>query len=218
MRIPHSEFKDRSSKTAAQVSAILLAAGRSRRMGAFKPLLSFGQITVIESCIANLRAAGIPDIVVVVGHQAGEVQEALKNCQVRFALNEDPESEMSVSIARGVAQLGPDRKGVLIALVDQPAVPPGVIERLICEWRDTKSKLIQPEYGGRGGHPVLVDLGYREELLNLDPECGLRSLFESHRDEIRRVPVDSPYVARDLDTWEDYRQLHQDVFGRWPDA
>jgi CTP:molybdopterin cytidylyltransferase MocA len=65
---------------------------------------------------------------------------------------------------------------------------------------------------------VLIDLGYRNELLNLDPERGLRALFEAHRPEVRRVPVKSPYVAQDMDTWEDYRRLHEDVFGVPPAA
>ena len=77
--------------------------------------------------------------------------------------------------------------------------------------------LVQPEHEGRGGHPVLVDLGYRDELMTLDPRRGLRALFDAHRAAVRRVPVSSAYVARDMDTWEDYRRLHQDVFGVSPE-
>jgi molybdenum cofactor cytidylyltransferase len=73
--------------------------------------------------------------------------------------------------------------------------------------------LVQPEHAGRGGHPVLIDMAYRDELLALDPAQGLRALFAAHREQVRRVSVASPYVARDMDTWEDYRQLCKDVFG-----
>lgn len=197
------------------ITAILLAAGRSRRMGAFKPLLPFGDQTVIESCIASLRNAGIRKPIVVVGHRAEEVREALSDLEVSFALNPDPESEMSASIACGMVQLGPDPQAVLIALVDHPAVPPSVIKTLIDEWK-RGATLVQPEHLGRGGHPVLIDLGFRKELLTLDPNRGLRAFFEAHRTEIRRVPVKSPYVARDMDTWEDYQRLHEDVFGSSP--
>jgi CTP:molybdopterin cytidylyltransferase MocA len=62
----------------------------------------------------------------------------------------------------------------------------------------------------------LIDLAYRNDLLALDPASGLRSLFAAHRQDVRRVPVQSPYVARDMDTWEDYRQLHQDILGVAP--
>ena len=199
-----------------EISAILLAAGQSRRMGAFKPLLPFGDKTVIESCIDNLRASEIDEIVVVVGHRADEVREHLRETDVRFAVNSDPESEMGLSIARGVEQISQDARALLVALVDHPAVQSQTIKRIINEW-NSGAPLVQPEFAGRGGHPVLIDLKYRDELLGLDPQKGLRAFFDAHRSEVRRLPVDSPYVARDMDTWEDYQRLHLEVFGRVPE-
>jgi molybdenum cofactor cytidylyltransferase len=198
------------------VAALLLAAGRSRRMGAFKPLLPFGDKTVVEQCVANLRNARVQNILVVVGHRANDVREQLKNYDVQFVLNPDPDSEMSASIACGMEQIDEKKKALLIALVDHPAVPPDVIDLLINEWRSGDGKLFQPEHDGRGGHPVLIDLTYRDELLKLDPERGLRAFFDRHGDERRRLPVDSRFVARDMDTWEDYQALHEDVFGSRP--
>ncbi|PYS23960.1 MAG: hypothetical protein DMF72_07400 [Acidobacteria bacterium] len=198
-----------------EISAILLAAGQSRRMGAFKPLLPFGDQTVIESCIANLRASEVDEIVVVVGHRADEVREHLKEANVRFAVNSDPESAMGVSIARGIEEVSDDAKALLIALVDHPAVQSETIKQVIEEWKNG-AQLIQPEFKGRGGHPVLIDLKHRDELLYLDPQRGLRAFFGAHRNDVRLLPVDSPYVARDMDTWEDYQRLHLEVFGRPP--
>jgi CTP:molybdopterin cytidylyltransferase MocA len=194
------------------ISAILLAAGRSRRMGAFKPLLPFGDQTVIECCTRNLQAADVADIVIVIGHRAEDIRERLKTLKVTFAVNPDPDSEMSVSIARGVEAVRAEARGLLIALVDHPGVPPEVIKAVIDSWRNG-ARLVQPEYEGHGGHPVLIDLAYRDDLLALDPASGLRSLFAAHRQEVRRLPVQSAYVARDMDTWEDYLRLHQDVLG-----
>jgi len=199
-----------------EVAAILLAAGHSSRMGAFKPLLPFGNKSVAEHCINNLRDAGIEEIVVVLGHRGDEVREQLKNYDVSFALNTDPESEMNVSIARGVEMVSPNAKVVLIALADHPGVPSQIIQQLVDEWRRTGASLIQPEHEGRGGHPVLIDLAHRGELLNLDPQRGLRSLFDRYREQVLRLAVDSAFVARDIDTWEDYLRLHQDCFGRLP--
>src|SRR5256885_3850127 len=93
--------KDQRPKT-GDISAILLAAGRSRRMGAFKPLLPFGDRTVIETCLTNLREADVEEIVVVVGHRAEAIREQLKHHPVKFALNSNPDTGMSVSIARGM--------------------------------------------------------------------------------------------------------------------
>jgi len=198
-----------------EVSAILLAAGQSQRMGAFKPLLPFGNTTVIESCIQNLRDAGVEDIVVVVGHRAEELQQALTGSHVTFALNPNPNSEMSDSIACGLSTLPSEAKATLIALTDQPSIPSEVIRAIIGQWMSGK-KLVIPEFNGRGGHPVLVDLGFRGELLKLDPSSGLRSFFQAHSDQIIRLPVNSPFIARDMDTWDDYRALHKEVFGLLP--
>ncbi|MBA2647683.1 MAG: nucleotidyltransferase family protein [Pyrinomonadaceae bacterium] len=200
------------------VAAILLAAGRSRRMGAFKPLLPFGDKTVIETCVENLRAGGVGEIVVVVGHRADEVRERLQHLEIKFALNDLAESEMGVSIARGVEKISDRAETLLIALGDQPAIHPGVIRHLLAERKRAGAQLVIPQWQNRGGHPVLIDSEYRNELLRLDRERGLRALFEAHQEEVRRVSVDSPYVVRDMDVWEDYRALHEEMFGVAPAA
>jgi molybdenum cofactor cytidylyltransferase len=211
-----TKTKDQKPKT-DEVAAILLAAGQSRRMGAFKPLLPFGKTTVVRSCITNLRAGGVGHIVVVVGHRASEVRANLADLDdLEFGLNPDPNTEMSASIVCGVERLPATAKAVLIALNDQPAIPPDVIQTLINEWR-SGSKLVIPEFQKRGGHPVLIDLAFREELLTLNPQLGLRALFDANKDHVQRPPVNSSYIARDMDTWDDYRALHQDVFGVLPE-
>lgn len=213
---PHpSKSQDQRPKTKDHVVAILLAAGRSRRMGAFKPLLPFGDSTVIESCLSNLRAAGTEDVIIVVGHRAEDIRSQLKDSEVSFAVNPDPDSEMSASIAHGVELISHSARALIIALVDHPAVPPAVIITLVDEWK-RGARLVRPEHKGRGGHPVLIDLSLRDELLRLDPRTGLRGLFDAHRHEVRRVPSESPYIAQDMDTWEDYRRLHEEVFGVSP--
>jgi molybdenum cofactor cytidylyltransferase len=200
-----------------KIAAVLLAAGRSRRMGAFKPLLPFGRRSVVEACVANLSEAGAGEVVVVVGHRGEDVRAALAGeARVRFAVNDEAGSEMGVSIARGVEEVSGEAEAVLVALVDQPAVPPRAIRKLMEERARTGARLVVPVWRGRGGHPVLIDLALREELLSLAPERGLRALFDARRDETLRVPADSPFVARDMDTWDDYVALHTEVFGEPP--
>jgi molybdenum cofactor cytidylyltransferase len=195
------------------VAAILLAAGQSRRMGAFKPLLPFGNQTVIESCISYLTAGGAESVVVVLGHRADDIRKHLQHRSVKFALNPDPTSQMGASIAAGVRELPENARATLIALVDYPAIQSSVVSSLITEW-SKGFRLVKPTSLGRGGHPVLVDLSLRDELLNLDPELGLKALFDKYPDEVKRVEVESPYIARDIDTWDDYRDLHVEIFGK----
>jgi len=198
-----------------QVSAIILAAGRSERMGAFKPLLPFGETSVIKACINYLHAGGIEDIVVVVGHNAEQLRNELRDSRVNCVLNPDPAGEMNSSIACGVAALRAGQQATIIALADQPAIPPDVVVDLVNGWK-TGALLVKPTWGGRGGHPVLVDLTLRDQLLNLDPLRGLKAVFDANLASVRRVAVESPYVARDMDTWDDYCTLHQEVFGEAP--
>jgi molybdenum cofactor cytidylyltransferase len=179
-------------------------------MGAFKPLLPFGNKTVIESCIDYLRGGGVETIVVVLGHRADDIRKRLTG--VTFAHNPDPNSEMGASIAAGVEQLPTSVSATLIALCDYAAVPASVVSHLIKTWQEG-ARLIIPTWQNRGGHPVLVDLSYKEELLNLSSSGGLKALFNTHSEDVRRLAVDSPFIARDMDTWDDYRTLHQEATG-----
>jgi len=103
------------------IAAIILAAGRSRRMGKFKPLLPFGKQTVIESCVGNLRATGIEEVIIVVGHRADRIQEALNSLPVKFVINPNPDAAMSSSIELGVGAISPAAKAVLITPVARPS-------------------------------------------------------------------------------------------------
>lgn len=205
--------KDQSPKS-NDVAAIVLAAGRSERMGAFKPLLPFGAKTVIEACIKYLRLGGIETVIVVIGQgsRAEELRQHLKDCRVTFAINPDPASEMSASIACGVRELPESAKAVVITPADHPAVPAEVVSMLIDEWR-SGARLVMPTNADRGGHPVVIDLAFLDQLLTLDASGGLKAFFDAHREQLTRVTVDSNYIARDMDTWDDYRALHQEVFG-----
>lgn len=188
-------------------------------MGAFKPLLPFGRhSTVAETCIANLREAGIEHVVVVVGHRAEEMQRRLGDSNVSFAINREAESEMNVSIRRGVETLPEGAIDVLIHLVDLPGVSAETIREIVDAPAavEGEPRLIVPEHGGRGGHPVLIDFAFREELLRLDAAKGLRSLFDANRHLVRRLPIASPYTVRDIDTREDYLRLHKEIFGFAP--
>jgi molybdenum cofactor cytidylyltransferase len=184
-------------------------------MGAFKPLLPFGNTTVIDHTIDYLRRGGIDTVVAVVGHRAAEIRTHLQNAGIIFANNPDANSAMSASILHGVRALPNDAPAVVITPVDHPAVPPEVVTQLINRWRQD-APLVIPTKAGRGGHPVLIDLKFRKELINLDPTRGLKSFFDAHRGEVTRLPVNSNYIARDMDTWDDYRSLHLEVFGVLP--
>ncbi|HEV2826942.1 MAG TPA: nucleotidyltransferase family protein [Pyrinomonadaceae bacterium] len=197
-----------------QVSAIILAAGRSSRMGAFKPLLPFGQKTVIQTCIDNMRSGGVQSVIVVApeGPRSAELKDQLRHSDVTLAINPDPDSEMSASVACGVLAVPETTKAVIIIPVDHAAVPGDVVGSLISAWRKG-ARLVKPIVAGCGGHPVLVDLKFRKHLLNLNQARGLKAFFTEHEKQVTRIEVNSSYIARDMDTWDDYCALHLEVFG-----
>jgi molybdenum cofactor cytidylyltransferase len=120
---------------------------------------------------------------------------------------------MGASISAGIRELPETAQATFIALVDHPAVPATVVSTLLGEWK-SGARLVIPTWQSRGGHPVLIDLDFRAELTNLSERGGLRALFEAHANDVKRVPVNSPFIARDIDTWDDYRALHAEVTGR----
>lgn len=189
------------------IGAIVLAAGRSRRMGQFKPLLKFGSSTMIETCLDTIESVEIGQAVVVAGHRGTELRDALSSRNVTWAINSDPDSQMGASIALGVQALVPETDAVFLALADQPAVSARMYTELLAEKERTGAKIVVPEFDGHRGHPVLVDLCYRDELLRLDEGEGLRGFLDRHVADVYRVPVDNPYVLLDLDTPEQYEEL-----------
>jgi molybdenum cofactor cytidylyltransferase len=208
-------FRNRSHILDMSITAIILAAGRSSRMGAFKPLLPWGTQTVIDTCVQSLREGGADSVIVVVGYRADAIRQHLVESLVTFAENPDPTSQMNDSIQVAVAEIPTTSGAVIITPVDYPAVSAGIVSALICEW-SKGFHLVKPTHHGRGGHPVLIDLSLRSELENLDSTNGLKGLFERNNDKVKRLEVDSPYIARDIDTWDDYRALHAEVLGFAP--
>ena len=112
-------------------------------------------------------------------------------------------------------EVPPGTRAFLITPVDHAAVPPVVTETLIEAWQKGAT-LVVPTWQERGGHPVLIDASFREELFQLDANRGLRSLFDSHPQVVTRLSADSSYIARDMDTWDDYVTLHKELFGAFP--
>jgi molybdenum cofactor cytidylyltransferase len=192
------------------VSAILLAAGESSRMGGdFKPLLKWGTRTVIGACIDNLKRSRVDEIIVVLGFRESEIRARLAGAGVQFAINRDYRKGMLSSLKTGLPLVSPRCEGVLIALVDQPLIGPEVINPLVISYGDYDKPISIPTYEGKHGHPIIVSRNFEEEIMRLDdadPE-GLKALINAHRHEIQEVPVEASTILEDIDLPEDYARL-----------
>lgn len=196
------------------ISAILLAAGESSRMGGdFKPLLKWGTRTVISACIDNLRRSRVDEIIVVLGFRESEIRSRLAGAGVQFAINREYRKGMVSSVKTGLSLISPRSNGVLIALVDQPMVGPEVINPLVVSFGDYEKRISIPTFQGKHGHPIVISRDFEEEIMRLDeaaPE-GLKALLDAHRNEIQEVPVESSLILEDIDLPEDYARLVADV-------
>jgi molybdenum cofactor cytidylyltransferase len=193
------------------ITALILAAGQSKRMGQPKMLLPWRNVTVIEQIIGVFAKAGMEDILVITGGAHDRVQEIiLKDCgeyPVRTAYNKDYESgEMLSSIQFGLRNLaGKGIGAAIIGLGDQPQVEEGSVRRVCEAFLQTKSPLVVPSYRMRRGHPWLVARSLWNEILGMRPEQTPRDFLNAHAEDIQYVELDAPSILTDLDTPQDYR-------------
>ena len=193
------------------ITGLILAAGRSERMGTPKQLLPFGNLTLIEQVIRTLTRSRLgKEVVVVLGHRAKEIVARISGLPVRLAYNPDPEGDMVSSIRCGLAYIDPEQ-AILIALGDQPLVTTGVVDRLIAEYERRPEGMVLPVHDGKRGHPMILSPAYREEILFESIPGGLKALRDRHAHSVRPVPVDTDTVLVDLD----YRSDYEEALRRW---
>jgi molybdenum cofactor cytidylyltransferase len=192
-----SDVKGQMSK----VGAVILAAGRSRRMGRQKLLLPWKGGTVISHIVDEVLAAGVGCVVVVVGADEGAVREALVGRAVEFVRNPDDEGEMITSVRCGLRALA-ECGGALIVLGDQPALSSRWIKSLISLFDGRR--IVLPSFDGKRGHPVLLPRRFFDDVLSKFEGDGLKGLLDAKRGEVVEWPVDERGVVDDLDTPEDY--------------
>ncbi len=189
-----------------RISAILLGAGESKRMGANKLTLPWGKETVLNRCLETLLKSSVQEVVVVLSPRTSRSVRFLKCPKMKVVLNPDFKRGMSTSIQKGLEVIHPKSEGILIALGDQPFLKSKTVNALINAYVRGEGRIIVPSYKGQKGHPVLFDSVYRRELLKLRGDVGGRSVIERHAEEVKEVRTRSESVVKDLDIWEDYER------------
>lgn len=188
------------------LAGIVLAAGFSSRMGAFKPLLPLGPRTVIETAVRTLMAAEVADVIVVSGHNAGALRPELQRLDVREAHNPGHASGMYSSVRAGVAALDSAVEAFFLLPCDVPLAGAQTV-RLLCEARREAGDpdVCYPVHDGLRGHPPLISARLIPEILAGEPHGGLRALLAPH--EAIHVPTPVRGAVMDLDTPEAYEAM-----------
>lgn len=190
-----------------RVAGIVLAAGRSTRMGRPKQLLPFRGRTVLECVVDNALASSLHRVVVVLGHEAENVMPLLGHRRVTTVVNPLYGEGQSSSLKAGLGALTGETDAALFLLGDQPLVTPATIDLLIAAYADSPSPIVIPTFEGQRGNPVLFSRETFPRIEALNGDCGARVLFQEYAEEIHIVVVNTPAIHFDLDTEEDYLRL-----------
>jgi molybdenum cofactor cytidylyltransferase len=194
------------------ISAILLGAGESKRMGVNKLQLPWRQKTVLEHCLDSLLRSNIQEVVIVLSDQTKEMRDRLKggsllkNKRIKVEMNRDYKKGMSTSVRRGLKTIDPRSDGILIALGDQPFLNPRTINALIRAFDQRRGDIIVPSFRGVKGHPVIFHRKYEKELLKLRGDTGGKPILLKYSKQIKTIPVRSEGVIKDIDTREEYQK------------
>ncbi|MFC1959408.1 selenium cofactor biosynthesis protein YqeC [Chloroflexota bacterium] len=189
------------------VGAIILAAGKSSRMGQFKVLLPWGRATVLDAIIRQLYIARLDQIIVVTGRDAEQVQQVAQRCGVATVHNGDyAQGEMLSSVQKGLQAFDARMDGALIVLGDQPQLQSYVVSRMLDEYARGQGSIVIPSFQMRRGHPVLFSRRHWPALLDLSPGSSPRDLVNQLAKEIAYVNVNTDSILQDIDTPEDYQR------------
>ena len=191
------------------IAALVLAAGESRRMGdANKLTIPVDGSPMVARVVDALQQSRVQRVIVVTGHEPERLKEALSGRDVEFVHNPDYTEGIGSSVRAGVAALGDDVDGALVALADMPWVSAEVINRLIDAFTsDSEPSIFIPRFGGQRGNPVLWGAQHFPELLALAGDVGGKALFQRHASAICYVDVESASVNLDVDTPDALQEL-----------
>ncbi len=186
-------------------AAIVLAAGRSRRMGRRnKLLLTIDGVPMVRHVVNALGSAGITVIRVVTGHQAASVRAALEGCPVSFVDNNDHEAGLSTSLKAGLDALPTSCDAAFVCLGDMPAVSGTALGSLARAWQGSEAKaIVVPTWNGRRGNPVLWDSSFFQAMRRVTGDAGARHLIGEYADHVIEVAMDDGAVLVDIDTPQD---------------
>lgn len=198
--------KPEETHSSVAVDGIVLAAGRSRRMGTDKSLLGVEDTTFAERTVDALREGGCRDVLVVIGADGGAAGTAASSAGARIVMNTSEDSEQIDSLRLALRSLNPGAEAAMVLPVDHPLVETDTIRALIDAFAERRPPIARASHAGSPGHPTLFSAALFEELLSGDLPEGARSLIGSHAADVLDVPVADPGVVADIDTPDDYRR------------
>jgi molybdenum cofactor cytidylyltransferase len=196
-------------KNKVKLSAIILSAGYSSRMGELKPLMQFGNKYALELLVETYIKSKIDDIIVVVGYRAADIMDCLKHLKVKWVVNPKYDEGMYSSIKAAVMELDEDSTGFFINPVDVPIIKTSTIESLKREFIKAEKGIVYPLFYKEKGHPPIIAMKYKQKILDNSDSGGLKNLLELYNDDSIEIPVCDNGILIDMDTPTDYQKLKE---------
>jgi len=199
-------------RSAPTIAALVLAAGRSRRMAPHNKLLVADRTgkAMIARVVDNVLSSNARPVLVVTGHQAEQVQHALGGRPVRYVHAADYAEGLSASLKAGIAAVPEECAAALVCLGDMPLVTGRMINRLLASYDPDEGRLIVlPTFRGKQGNPMLWDRRFFQEILQITGDSGARFLVGKHIETVAEVEMADDAVLRDFDTTESLNSLPQ---------
>jgi len=195
------------------LSAVILAAGESSRMGRPKALLEWRGLPFIEHVCDALRSAGVEDRVAVLGRAEKEILAAWQPSGEKIAVNPRPEDGQLSSLRAGLEAADPSAEAFLVCLADQPTIAPATYRAVIDRWRAEKGSIIIPrtfrasDSRMKRGHPIIIPSAHRRLCFEGPLDKGLHWVTHHPSVKIADLDLDDAEIIRDFDTPEDYAGL-----------
>ena len=191
------------------IAAVVLAAGRSTRMGTNKLIADVGGKPMVRRVAETALESAASPVLVVTGHQEADVRIALTGLDVVFVHNPNYAQGLSASLKAGIAAAPASVAGVLVLLGDMPQIAPAHLDQLIAAFPDRAGVVIVPVHAGKRGNPVLWPRAFFPAMLALEGDAGAKRLLAAHADCVREVDLGTDAIFLDVDTAEALAHLRR---------
>tara|TARA_B100000809_G_scaffold146488_1_gene144043 strand:- start:92 stop:661 length:570 start_codon:yes stop_codon:yes gene_type:complete len=186
------------------ISAILLAAGQSKRMGDENKLVkNFQGIPLIKHSVRNILASFIGELIIVLGHQKEIIEKLIdKNEKIKFVFNQDFESGMATSIKTGLNHLSEETEAFFICLGDMPMVNKDIFNLLIKS--KNNREIIVPTYKNKQGNPILFSKSMKKKIMTIEGNVGAKKILELNKDKILNIETNDQSITKNFNTLDNF--------------
>lgn len=191
------------------LSAIILAAGESRRMGRLKPLIKINGKTFLQHIYGQLFQAGIDNIHIVVGFDAERIKQESGLPAELFIVNSEYQNGQFSSLQTGLNKVAKNCKGVVVCLGDQPQIKASWVTQMVEAFKKSKAPIITPKFKVKRGHPIIFNSTLFKEILAMQPTQTAHDLKRNHYEKIVDVHIDDEGLILDADTPKDLEIIRE---------